>query len=127
VLNAIPERNVFHQVQRAFDFVHGFLAPQPFGIANREWRAAFPRRVKIAGCRRVDGMQSHIISGKPRGEFAPDIAGAVIEMPARAKEFDGGYSGTRGFTDECGRQFVIYEKVCGKDSLHGHGFVGLVV
>ena len=65
MLHAIAEGNVFHEVQRALDFVHRILAPQALGIADGERRAAFPREMEIARGRRMNGMQREVVSRQP--------------------------------------------------------------
>src|ERR1019366_9586167 len=77
--------------------------------------------MEIAGSRRVNGMQCKVMPGQPRGQFARVLCRAVIEMPARAKQFDGGYSRARRFTHQGSCQLAIHEEVRGKRSLHSHG------
>src|ERR1019366_753377 len=77
--------------------------------------------MEIAGGRRVNGMQCKVMPGQPRGQFARVVRRAVIEMSARAKQFDGGCSRSRRFTHQRSCQLAIHEEVRGKHSLHGHG------
>jgi hypothetical protein len=127
VLNAIAKGNVFHQVQRTLDFVHGLLPPQTLRIANRERRAAFPGEMEIASRGRMDGLKREIVSREPPGQFVRVLGRAVIEMPARAKKLDGGYSRARRFGQQGGRQFPVYEKVRGKNTLRRHDVRALFV
>ena len=85
VLHAEAKGNVLHEVERALDFVHRLLAPQTFGVANRERRAAFPGEMKISRRRGMNGIQCEIISSEPRSQLVRIVDGAVIEMSARAK------------------------------------------
>jgi len=120
MLDAIAEWNVLNQVERALDFVDGFLAPQAFRIADRKRRAAFSREMKIARRRRMDGMEREIISSEPRSQFVRLFGGAVIKMPARTEQLDGGSPRARRFAHECSGQLLVYKKICGENALHRH-------
>src|SRR6266700_2512733 len=120
MLDAILKRKVFHQVQRALDFIDRILAPQSLGIGNRKRRAAFPRRTRFARGGRVNRMERKITSREPRSEFALAFLRAVIEMPPRAKQFNRGSSRALRLFYQVGREFPIHEKIGGENAMHGH-------
>src|ERR1019366_5037689 len=68
----------------------------------------------------MDRMQRELVAREPRSQLARVIGRAVIEMPARAKQFDRGKFRARRFSQQGRRKFSIYEKVRGKHALHGH-------
>src|SRR6266851_2775366 len=68
----------------------------------------------------MDGMQREIISSEPRGQLVCVLGRAVIEMPARAKQLDRGNSRARRFAHQGSRQFLVYKKIRGENSLHRH-------
>jgi hypothetical protein len=63
-----------------------------------------------------------MLSGKPRCQFASVINGPVIEMPARAEQFNRRNFRARHFTHQSSGQFAVDEEVRGQDSLHRHIF-----
>src|SRR5258708_17833594 len=120
MLNAVAEGNVLDQVQRALDFVHGFLAPHSLRIANLERRAAFPVEMEVARRRRMNGMEREIISREPRRKLVRVLGRAVVKMTARAKQLDRGSPRARRFANQGSRQFPVYKKICGENALHHH-------
>src|SRR5258708_34159962 len=73
----------------------------------------------------MDGMQREIISSEPRGQLVCVLGRAVIEMPARAKQFDRGDFRARRFAHQGSRQFLVYKKIRGENALHRHNMRAL--
>jgi hypothetical protein len=68
-------------------------------------------------------MQREVISRKPRRKLARVIGRAIVEVPARAKQFDRGNIRSRNFPHQSSGQFTVDEKVCGENSPHCHGLL----
>src|ERR1700688_1429692 len=83
--------------------------------------------MEIARRRRMDGMEREIVSREPPGQFVCILGRAVIEMPARAKQLDRGNSRARRFAHQGSRQFPVYKKICGENTLHRHNVRALSI
>src|SRR5580692_4650064 len=83
--------------------------------------------MEITSRRRMNGMQREPIFREPPGQFVRALRRAVIEVPARAEQFDRGCSGARRFSHQSGRQFPIHKKIRGKYALHRHSVRALFI
>jgi hypothetical protein len=119
VLDQIPERNCFGDLERPFDFVHHpqTLRLHWLGDGNDRMRTG-PSPDLIGIHRRVHGMELKVGIPKPVPQFNDLGAVAIVQMLTRAKNLYCRDSGLLDPVQHCNREPVVDEQVRGQNVLH---------
>src|SRR5271154_2512044 len=109
VKNHSRKRDLFRDIEGAFEFVHGLDAADAFDFADRKWLAALAGGAQVATGRRMKRGQREAIVSERSPHLLHLCLGAVVEVTARAENLQPGKAGIRNLSQQFARKFARYE------------------